>query len=76
MPDAALSNRVRECRVQEGLRFKELAELAEISEATLRKLEGGDESITEVTKYKVLNAFNSLERRLRDYTYGYLYPSG
>jgi transcriptional regulator with XRE-family HTH domain len=46
-------------RVKKGLRKEELAKLAGVSARTISRLEGGDASVTDVTKSKIRNALRN-----------------
>lgn len=66
------ANRVKEAREKEGMPRAAFARLAEISDRTLQRLEAGT-TVTEVTKNKVVNAFNRLPNKQRIYTSDFLF---
>lgn len=60
-------SQLRESRKREGQTLVALARRAGVSERTLRRAEDGG-SISEVTRSKIVKAFNKIPDRLRDYT--------
>jgi DNA-binding XRE family transcriptional regulator len=56
--DGTAQNRVKEFRLELGLTRVALAKMADLSEKTLDRLEGGSPQLRETTYRKVFNALN------------------
>lgn len=67
-------NRVQESRVREGIPRTRLAELADLSTKTIKRIENGDSSVSPESKHSVVKAFNAIENKLLEYTFEYLFP--
>jgi len=52
-------NKLRYTRTQEGLKLTELSRLCGVSEKTIRGIEKGEYSSTQVTKRKILKGLNN-----------------
>ena len=63
------SNKLREIRTLEGLKLTELSRLSGVSEKTIRDIEKGKYSSTQVTKQKILKGLNNnpSKRKLWNY---------
>ena len=68
-------NRVKESREAEAISRSEFARKAGIADRTLKRVEEGNSNHTTVTKNKILNVFNRLENKRRDYALAFLFPS-
>lgn len=68
-------NRVKESREAEAISRSEFARKAGVVDQTLKRVEEGNSNHAAVTKNKILNAFNRLENKRRDYTLAFLFPS-
>ena len=67
-------NRVQESRKFEAISRAELARIAGLAERTIKRLEDGKNNTSQLTKDKIVKAFNGLEGKQRDYTHTYLFP--
>ena len=70
------TNRVQESRRAEGLSRAAFARLAGITDKTLKSVEEGADHVMQHTKDKIVNAFNALLHKKREYTHAYLFPDG
>jgi transcriptional regulator with XRE-family HTH domain len=62
-------NKLRDIRTQEGLKQTELSRLCRVSEKTIRDIEKGNCSSTEVTKQKILKGLNNNPLKSRKWSY-------
>ena len=62
-------NKLRDARTQEGLKLTELSRLCGVSEKTIRDIEKGKYSSTQVTKQKILKGLNSHPLRSKQWSY-------
>jgi len=62
-----MGEKLRKAREREGLTLVQLAREAEISEKTLRRAEKNGERVKDTTRYKIINALNRREHRLKEY---------
>ena len=67
-------NRVLESKKAEKKSRAELARKCDMSEQTFKRVESG-QNITLKTRWKVVDGFNSLDHRKREYTEEYLFPN-
>jgi DNA-binding XRE family transcriptional regulator len=63
------SNKLREVRTREGLKVTELSRLCLVSEKTIRDIEKGKYSSTEVTKQKILKGLNNNPLKSKQWNY-------
>ena len=68
-----INNRVREMRVDEGIPRARLASLSGISDKTLHDIEKGVREGSDVTKARIVNGFNKIVGKKRDYTFASLF---
>ena len=69
-------NRVKDSIRGEAKSRAYFARKADLSEQTLKRVEEGNGNISQLTKNKIVRAFNELEEKRRDYTEEYLFPDG
>jgi len=62
-------NKLRDIRTQEGLKLTELSRLCGVSEKTIRDIEKGKYSSTQVTKQKILKGLNNNPQRSKLWSY-------
>ncbi len=62
-------NRLRDTRTQEGLKLTELSRLCGVSEKTIRDIEKGKYSSTQVTKQKILKGLNNNPLKSKQWRY-------
>lgn len=63
------TNNLRIIRTNEGLKITELDRLSGVSDKTIRDIENGKISSTQVTKQKIIKGLNSNPSRSKHYTY-------
>jgi len=68
-------NKVRDSRTDEAISRAALARAARLSEKTIQRLEEGNGEIAQLTKNKIVRAFNELPNKKREYTLKYLFPN-
>jgi DNA-binding XRE family transcriptional regulator len=70
------TNKVQESRRAEGFSRAAFARRANISDQTLKSVEEGVNNVMQHTKDRIVNAFNELSHKKREYTHAYLFPDG
>jgi len=69
-------NKLRDTRTQEGLKLTELSRLCGVSEKTIRDIEKGKCSSTQVTKQKILKGLNNHSLRSKVWSYEEIFGKG
>jgi DNA-binding XRE family transcriptional regulator len=62
-------NKLCDIRTQEGLKLTELSRLCSVSEKTIRDIEKGKYSSTQVTKQKILKGLNNNPSKSKQWSY-------
>ena len=65
------SNYLKRIRLGEGLTLTGLARLADLSDRTIREIEGGQRPGREVTLHQIVNALNGNPKRIRKHEYAF-----
>lgn len=63
------TNKLREIRIREGLKLVELSDLSGVSDKTLRDIEKGRITGTQVTRHKILNGMNANPSKSKTWSY-------
>lgn len=69
----ALNNKVQESREDEALSRAQLARFAGVNEKTIRNVEEELRQTVKLTKIKIVNGFNSIPNKKREYSLKYLF---
>ncbi len=70
----APQNRVKASRLDETVSRAEFARLCGLSEKTIARIEADLNTPMDITTRKLVNGFNSIPNRRREYTIEYLFP--
>lgn len=71
-----MRNNLREIRRHEGLSIAKLSRLSDISERTIRELEGQRVNSRYTTKQSLINGINKNPNRTKEYEYEEVFPNG
>lgn len=69
----AKQNKVKKSRDEEAISRAELSRRAGLAERTIKRVEDNTRAIAPLTMNKLVNGFNAIENKKRNYTVEYLF---